>query len=103
MSPREDGMVRDRDGSLVYPPAGSWRPPAAPVLAVAVEDAPHECRDGWTGPDAEPAPCPVCKPHLVDMLAARRARCRVCRQKMDPVLVELGHRAHPVCDPDEDA
>lgn len=103
MSPRDDGMIRDRDGSLVYAPDDFWRRPEAPSLALArLEDEPttHECDNGWLGEAANPEPCPTCKPHVLELQKARRARCQVCRLRMDPVLVEQGATTHPACDPD---
>lgn len=49
MTPRDDGLVRDRDGDL--------------VPAVVLE--PHRCDRGWLGEhDGHPVPCLTCRPHL---------------------------------------
>lgn len=60
---RRDGLVRTPDGELV------------PVDAEPERRA-HACRNGWLGPESEPAPCPVCKPETVKRLRAQRARAQ---------------------------
>lgn len=35
-----------------------------PRLPESPDNAPHECRNGWTGDEDMPRPCPACRPHL---------------------------------------
>ena len=61
MSPRPDGLRRDRDGSLVVDAEPAPRSSAAALPAGRSD---HGCRRGWRGEDerGHPVPCPVCRP-----------------------------------------
>ena len=63
MSPRHDGLRRDRDGSLI--PTPPTDPPPHPV----------GCSDGGWIPvsDRALAPCPVCRPHTIERLRRNQA------------------------------
>lgn len=51
--------------TLDYDPTdvGLSAPPNAPEPPA--RGVPHSCRNGWTGDDDHPGPCPTCKPHLI--------------------------------------
>lgn len=68
MSPRHDGLIRDRDGELVEPPGQGYAPEAPPST--------HHCERGFLPRPDGLAPCPVCKPETVKLLRAQRARAQ---------------------------
>lgn len=71
MSPRPDGLVRDRAGDLVPEPA-----PAPPRPARGAQRTEHGCVAGWLGEDEQgrPVACEVCRPHVAEHRREREQR-----------------------------
>lgn len=71
MSPRPDGLVRDRTGDLVPEPAPT---PARP--ARGAQRTEHGCVAGWFGDDEQgrPVPCEACRPHVAERRRERAQR-----------------------------
>lgn len=97
---RRDGLYRDRDGELVAAPPSRGHLTILPDVREP-EACPEGCDNGWLGSSTLPEPCPSCKPETVRRLQQQREKCRVCRTRLHPGLVEAGYRTHPSCDPYE--